>query len=112
MKTKDLITKEITAAFPKNADRGDKEYKAAEKRVLFLRRCVLYVETQPTKEFLKKQLNERIALLATIQTRFGAWSELNYQEGDTPSKQKARFNSVFEVKKIKDQIMYMRYILD
>lgn len=112
MRTEESIKKEIISISNDKENRYSKTYKMAEKRVAFLRKCILYIKTSPNEFFVQKQLDQCNELLEKINAQFPKWCDINRVSGDTHSKLKSRFSAVFEIKKIKDQITYLEYILN
>lgn len=88
----------------------DKVYKKASKEVAKLRSYLYYLETSPTEGICEKHLENLKTKLRIIESRFSQWlaSAPKAKELKNP---KQSYYSEFEVKKIKNQIEALKYIL-
>lgn len=74
-----ITTKEIKQSIDRMIDdrnrieRDQKEYKAAQKRIKFLRTCLRYIESEPRYEFVEKELTTMNKRVDAIDAGYGNW---------------------------------------
>jgi len=75
--------------------------------------CLLYLETEPTEDFVKKQLAETVKRKKIVIDGFFAWTKsITDHNGATESKLKSRYNTLFGLKKLTEQVKYLKIILN
>lgn len=112
MRTIEAIRKEIQeeekfAATP-NATKRQMEKSA--KRIENLRACILYLETNPTEQFMNKQLTQLKKNVDVINSGFGAWRRNNPKDAEV-SNPKSKYETMMGMKTIKAQIKNLNYLL-
>ena len=113
MKTLEKVQSEISA-LQKEADTPNlpkKDYKKIEKKVKLLYQCQLYLETNPTAEFLEKQKEDLKKKLKAIDAGFLQWSSNNPQEANSVKNPKSKYNSIMGTKNFKAQLLTLQYLI-
>jgi hypothetical protein len=88
-------------------------YKASKElaRVGFLNHLKIYLQTNPSEEYLSSELARLEAKIKTIEGNFNAWTELAVCRGIHPSKFKPAFNTEMGLASIRLQIKAISFLL-
>lgn len=82
------------------------------KKIYELRQAKRYMETNPSEEFVKKNVKDLKKDLIIIESRFKAWLDNHHElKGDEISA-KRKYNTLFEVNKKKVQIKWLTWLLN
>lgn len=86
-------------------DSGDPS-KTNQKRLLFLKNARLYLEFNPTKEFVELQTKQVERKLDRIEEVFN----FRFPQGCLDKKVKAKFDKEFRVKELNNQLEMLKYL--
>lgn len=112
MKNIEQVKKEIAELQKEGEElRGTKMYKRIEKKVGALYKCQLYLESNPTQEFIEKQKADLKKRLKIIAAGLSVWLRENPQEGNSTKNPKSKYNTLMGVKTIKQQLATLEYLL-
>jgi hypothetical protein len=75
-----------------------------------LRNCILYIETLPSEDFIKKQLEDKREQIKKIEIGFTEW-KMNTPESSIIGNPKAKYNTLMGKRIISNQIKNLEYIL-
>jgi hypothetical protein len=92
-------------------DMEKRELSAARKDMECFKYCILYLEGNPSEDFVKKQLKEVQTRLKKIKDGQMAWISSHRKSGQTDTQAKAFHAATFETKKMTLQIKYLNFIL-
>ncbi|MDD4971930.1 MAG: hypothetical protein PHT07_21090 [Paludibacter sp.] len=85
-----------------------KRVKAIKKRLTFLRFCLKYIETNPSEECLKRQLNECEHQIAVYDSRF---SDFEARQVKELKNVRQYYDGINGIPKLKEQIRTVNFIL-
>lgn len=112
MKTLEYVQQELQDAI-KLGETGlsKKEAKVCEKRIKHLYSCRLYLETNPTQEFVQKQFEDVKRKIKIINSGFHKWLQNNQKEADGVANPKSKYNTLMGLKNLKAQLNTLDYLL-
>ncbi len=112
LKTVNVQVEQIKSSLEKaTKDRDIKEVKKLSKRLEYLNGIKFYLESQPSENFLKSNLNEIKKRIASLSSGFGEWLKSVDKKDSDPKKLKTRFNTEMGLGKMKNQIKTLEFIL-
>lgn len=86
-----------------------KEYKGAQKRFEFLKNCKLYLESNPSEDFVIKQMNECKKLKQRLAEAYPEWAR-NFKPQEHIKNIKTYYNKEMGIVKIQNQLKYLSFI--
>ncbi len=101
---------EITDRVRLETDMRKSEKTKLKKRVGLLRKCILYLETNPTDDFLKKEidrLENRISLIMAL----CPLGEPKAVAGSVIKKMKIEYEKNHDIPKFREQVRVMRFLI-
>lgn len=112
MKTIQEIQKEIVDIEKFCAtDRATKRQMASgAKRIENLRSCIMYLETNPSQEFMLKQLAQLKDKVSIINSGFSSWKSNNPKDAEV-NNPKSKYETMMGLKTIKSQIKNLNYMI-
>ena len=113
MRTKREVFKEIETVINESKSIQDCRYKRnIQKRVEFLRQMQFYLETNPTIDFLQKQYDKLSNKIDCIDKEyFDNYEWASKLDVITRRKTRNTFDEMYDVKKIKNQMKSLKYLL-
>lgn len=81
------------------------------KKIYELRQAKRYMETNPSEEFVKKNVKDLKKELSIIENRFGAWCVIHPELSANEAVAKRKYNYLFEVNKKRVQIKWLTWLL-
>lgn len=112
MKTLEYVQQELQDAIKLGETKlSKKEAKVCEKRIKHLYSCQLYLETNPTEEFVQKQFEDVKRKIKIINSGFWQWLQNNQKEADGGANPKSKYNSMMGLKNYKAQLNTLDYLL-
>lgn len=104
----DTVMKDMKDAKDLDSPASKRLYKKLKKRLDYLNVCLMYVESEPSSEYLKKEydrITNRINLLvdAYVQPSYGTMSERK--------KDKRDYEKKMELPKLRSQLMTVNFIM-
>ena len=111
MKSEEKLKNEIKKLVDESAleSTPKKRIKVIKERVSFLRQCVRYIQTNPTVDCLKRQLDGIVFKLKTISERYETWA-LTHGTGDGVEDRK-KYATLNEISKLKKQLSTLRFLM-
>lgn len=110
MKTLEYVQQELQDAIKLGeTELSKKEAKLCEKRVKHLYSCQLYLETNPTEEFVQKQFEDVKRKIKIINSGFQQWLQNNRKEAD--ANPKSKYHTLMGLKNYKAQLNTLDYLL-
>lgn len=103
------VQDEITELEKLSTEKDEKIKKKAQKRVVFLRLCLRYLESNPNEVFVRKTIGELKNRLVAIGQGYDDWIKAGCGMGLSKPLQVYRIEN--GVKKIKDQIATLSFLL-
>jgi hypothetical protein len=88
--------------------------KRLRKRIPFLNTCIMYVETNPSRDFIKKQLDDCEAKINLRMAQFPLDEYMSMEPPmDKPSVRKLRtaHEKKYEIPHLRDQVRALRFLL-
>lgn len=80
------------------------------KRAVFLKTCILYLESNPTPLFIRKQLDDTEAKI-TLRMSYFVLNNINELPKSTVTKLKKEHEKMYDVPKLRDQARTLRFLL-
>lgn len=113
MKTLESVKSEIESLQKEAATEGmlPRFIKKIEKKVKLLYQCQLYLETNPTKEFIEKQKADTSKKIKVINDGYKDWLNNNAKEADGCKNPKSKYQTYMGLKNIKAQYLTLSYLL-
>lgn len=112
MKTLDYVKSQLQDAIKLGeSELSKREAKQCEKEIKHLYSCQLYLETNPTEEFITKQQKDVINKIKAINGGYQKWCSANTKERDSTSNPKAKYNTMMGLKNLKAQLSTLNYLL-
>ena len=107
------VSKEIETIINESGRISDCNYKRKiQKRVEFLKQMQFYLETNPTIDFLQKQYDKLSSKIDCIDKEyFDNYEWASKLDAITRRKTRNTFDEMYDVKKIKNQIIALKYLL-
>jgi bifunctional pyridoxal-dependent enzyme with beta-cystathionase and maltose regulon repressor activities len=106
MKTIKEINQEIDELINRAKTEADK--KKITSKVVWLRQCIRYLETNPNQEYIKRTINELELLIVNKKQQYKTWIDLNAGKFDNPEK---KYESIMDFAGMKAKIKTLKYLL-
>lgn len=89
----------------------EKQKKKAEKRVAFLRHCLMYLESNPTPGFIEKEIKTLVRKIDSLNDGFGAWVKSS-EENKSLTQQDAKriFRAEVGLRELEKQRECLRFL--
>lgn len=92
---------------------GESLRKKNGKRVSLLNKCIMYLETDPTEEFVKKQIKETFSTIQHLNEGFADWKNGSEDMKSLTDPEARRiFSSETGLAKLKMQLKVLKFILN
>jgi len=113
MRTKRKVFKEKETVINESKSIQDCNYKRKiQKRVEFLKQMQFYLETNPTIDFIQKQYDKLSSKIDCIDKEyFDNYEWASKLDAITRRKTRNTFDEMYDVKKIKNQMKALKYLL-
>lgn len=114
MKTAEEISKKIKIIETKDKrELSDKDIRKLKTELCFLRKVLMYLDTNPSESFIASELTRKQGSLDTINDSFEVWVKHNPDKivNIKPAQQRSKYNTEMGVSKIKKQIKTLKFIL-
>ena len=113
MKTAKFLQNEIAKLFAKCHDplTEDKEVKKIKKRIIFLKVCMYYVQSNPSQDFLEKERDRIINRVNMFLENYVPLNPEKYMKKDISSHKK-KFEKEMDIPKLRTQLTTINFILN
>ena len=108
MKTIERIDEEITQAQTALKNCESREAKRLTEKIAALRRCRLYLESNPRPEFIKETIGTIKGRLMSIEEKYHLWYQY---KGSRVRNPKAAYNTEMKVKTLEAQLKTLEYLM-
>lgn len=95
-----------------NNQTDDKDYRAMQRRIKFLKSCLFYLQENPREEFMKEQLEKLRKKLYRIMNGYNEWYKYRQKDDNKSLTQlQSEYNSQMGTSHINNQIKTIEFIL-
>lgn len=117
MKTVQQIKEEVNSLIENHKEKerkaatSKKKVPSIKSKLDFLKMCRLYLETNPSPEFLKSEVKRMEDIVSSKESQFKEWTVPHELKSQSINKQKAAFFREVGVSDIKKRIKTVKYLL-